>query len=316
VNQQDGTSPIYHSYYKYLITQDRNGELKIKITERLEDGTEQSYTYDLNSLNDARMVYKSESGEVFEVVGSYNVSADQRVSAYYQMAYWVQDAEGNWTHNQTPNLATNLMLRDKNGKVYQIPVVSNNLLVSCDQYTGGKQQETLLDYTTVYTYKNDTGLIETTTLTGADNFRRLYGKFLEFSLHDMIDVDKFQAEYGMTPAEFVKANAAYATFKYSVRDMADNMNVLSYPEKITGEIKNPVAEEKLWTDPNVRDVTIRLYSYSATMSIITISTREDVEPLAVFCVETGYCEQILDAARKVLSGDPVEPLREIVERLK
>ena len=251
-------SPIYGPYYKYLITQDRNGDMEMKLVELLEDGTEKSYTYDLGNKNDPRysyrMVYRSESGEEFDVAGSYkNGSSDNRIAAYYQMAYWVEDSDGNWTRRQTPNLATNLMLRDAAGKIYQIPVASTNLIVSCEQYTEGKNTPNALDYTTTYTYKTDTGLIETDVITGADNFRKLFGKFTVFSLEDVIDRDTFQKDYGTTPEEYVKANAPYATFTYTVRDMADNMNLISYLEDNDGTSKKPIADEKLWHNANEKE---------------------------------------------------------------
>ena len=310
--------PLYYSYYKYLITQDRNGDIEIKIVEKLEDGTEQSYTYELGNKNDQtpaytyRMVYVAENGEEFDVAGAYNNGDGERISAYYQMTYWVENEKGEWERHHIPNLATNLMLRDSAGKLYQIPVVSNNLSVSCDQYTGNASGK--LNYETVYTYKTDTGLIETASTSGVDNFRRLFGMFNWFSLEAQIDPDAFLKDYGKTPQEYIKGATPYATFSYTVRDMADTMNLVAYPNyPEDGSTKKPIPEEKLYHTAHEQNVVVRLYQYgSGAKSIITVSV-DGAEELAIFYVQTGYCTDILETAEKVLNGTPIEPEGEIVE---
>lgn len=313
---EKGASPIYYSYYKYLITKDRNNDMTMKIIEREADGEEYTTEIDLgstsNSKYDYRLVYIAEDGEEFDVAGAYNNANGERFSAYYQMPYWEEGTDGKWTRKVTPSLATNLMLRDSNGKLYQIPMASSNMQVSCEQYQGGTKEPTLLDYNTVYTYRTDTGLIETATVSGIKNFRQLFSLFPNYSLESQIDVDAFIERHNMTPDEYIKTVAPYATFTYTVRDMADNMNVLSYLDRDATSLKNPVCEEKVWHDANETHTVVRLYEYSATRSIITIETNGG-ETVAVFYVLTEYCNTILDAADKLLSGYPINPEGEIVE---
>ena len=308
--------PIYVPYYKYLIKQSRSGDVYMELTELLEDGTEWTGSYYIGNVNEKtpnysyRMVYRAEDGREFDVVGAYNNANGDRVSAYYQMTYWQELEDGTWERHHTTNLATNLILRDPTTtKQYQIPVTSSNLMVSCDQYTAGSSNK--LDYQTSYTYKTDTGLVETDVVTGVDNFRQLFGMFTWFSLEAQINVADFQKKYGVTPQEYVDGLTPYATFSYSVRDMADTMNLISYLDGSSDG--NAVAEKKLYYTPNGQDIVVRLYKYGSGLeSIITISA-DGGEAAAIFYVQTSYCNEILEVAEKVLSGVPIAPKGEIVE---
>ncbi len=315
----------YREYYKYLLTKDRNGDWELHVVERNADGVEVTWPYDLGASSSEkfsyRLVYVDGNGEEFDVAGAYTDGNGQRFSSPYVLTYWQEvkttTPSGQttyvWERKVTNNAATSIMLRttkeenESDRKTYQVPVLGNNLQVSCQQGS--------LDYTAVYQYKTDMGTVETATLTGADNFRDLYSRLLYYSLEGTINRTEFEAQWGMSVESYIAGKNPNAIFSYTVSDMSANMNIITSTDAHETDRKPTVAEngeEKIWHEDTVKNVVVRLYQYSPTRSILTMSVNGS-EETAVFYVQSSYCDEILDAAQKLIAQIPIDPLGEIVK---
>lgn len=314
-----GQSPIYHTYYKYLLTKDRNNKWELVVVTK-DTGSEVVFRYDLGSNSDEnysyQLVYVDGNGKEFDVAGMYENPQGNRISAPYQLTYWeeIKTTQPNgmtgytWERKVTTNLGTSIILRSTNsdGKLYQIPVVSMNLQVFCEQGS--------LDYNKVYQYKTDMGTIETATVSGTDNFRELFGVLLRYSLEGTIDTVEFESMHGMSVSDYIAQKPYHAQFSYTVMDMAANMNIITSTGANASD-KKPTwgenAEHKIWDENNEMNVVVRLYQYSPTKSILTLSV-DGGQEIGVFYVQTSYCDEILDAAEKLLAQIPIEPEGEYV----
>lgn len=318
-----GQDAIYHTYYKYLLTKDRNNKWELVVVTK-DGGQETVFRYDLGSNSNEnysyKLVYVDGNGEEFDVAGAYNNAQGDRISSLYQMTYWeeVKTTEPNgmttytWQRRITQNLGTSIILRstteesEADKKLYQIPVVSTNLQVLCEQGS--------LDYNRVYQYKTDMGTIETATISGTDNFRELFQMLLDYSLEGPIDTVEFEKTWGMSVSEYIAQKPYHAQFSYTVRDMSSNMNIITGTGANESE-KKPTwsenAEQKLWNENNEMSIVVRLYQYSPTKSILTLSV-DGGEGIGVFYVQSSYCDELLDAAEKLLAQIPIAPEGEYI----
>lgn len=317
-----GESAIYHTYYKYLLTKDRNNKWELTVITK-DAGQELVYRYDLGSNANEnysyKLVYVDGNGEEFDVAGAYNDAQGNRISSPYVLTYW-EEIKGTapngtttytWQRQVTQNLGTSIILRTTTGpeesrKLYQIPVVSTNLKASCEQGS--------LDYNKAYQYKTDMGTIETAIISGTDNFRELFAMLLNYSLEGTIDTVEFEKTWGMSVSEYIAQKPYHAQFSYTIRDMSSNMNIITVTGSNASE-KKPTwgenAEQQLWYEHNEMHIVARLYQYSPTRSILTISV-DGGEEIGVFYVQTSYCDEILEAAEKLLAQIPIAPEGEYI----
>ncbi len=323
----------YEEFYKYLITIDRDGNRNLQIIRKGEGDTEVTQDYALTYRSDGilkvgkaySLVYRSANGEEFSVLGSYNSSDGNRVQDYYRLTYWqeVKDVDENgatkyvWKRAASTNLASNLMLRDANGKVYELSLGSNNLRVYCEQYNSGKEDPRELDYTIVNTYITDSGKEKTETISAVDNFRKLYGDMLYFSIEGDADPKVFEANVGVPMEEYIKRgdDACYAIISYRVKDSAYGMNLHTAPT----DSKDKSAEQKYWTEDNGMDVVIRFYRYSDAKSLMTIEVIEEYDeygnPISDptkaagrFFVLNNVLDHLVEDAEALLAQIKVTPL--------
>ena len=323
----------YEEFYKYLVTIDRDGNRNLQIIRKGEGDTEVTQDYALTYRKDGALkvgkayslVYRSANGEEFSVLGTYNSTDGNRVQDYYRLAYWQEvktlDENGAekyvWKRTAPTNLASNLLLRDANGKSYEISLGSNNLLVYCEQYNGGKTDPNLLDYTIVNTYITDSGKEKTETISGTDNFRKLYGDMLYFSIEGDADAKVFEQNMGVSMEEYIKRgdDACYAIISYRVKDMAYSMNLYT---SLT-DSKDKSAEMKYWNEDNGMDVVIRFYRYSDGKSLMTVEVIEEYDengnPISDptkaagrFFVLNNVLDHLVEDAEALLAQIKVTPL--------
>ena len=241
---------------------------------------------------------------------------------YYRLTYWqeVKTTDENgaekyvWKRNVPVNSASDLSLRDSGGKIYEIAIGTNNLKVYCEQYQNGIAEKNLLDYTIVHTYTNDAGKEKTKTYTGTENFRKLYGDLLYYSIEGDVDPEEFEKNIGMSMEDYIKQGdgVCQAMITYHVSDMADMTNL----ESSVSSNKEKEPEIKYWQESNGMDVVIRFYRYSERKTMITIEVIEEYDekgnPISKpenaagrFYVLSTYLDQLMRDAEKVVAGELV-----------
>ncbi len=183
---------------------------------------------------------------------------------------------------------------------------TNNLYVYCDQYTGGKTESTLLDYSFTHSYIGDTGTLKSETVTGLGNFRKLYLQLLAFTLQGDVDEKEFKERTGKTVAEFL-ADAdteEYGNISYYLEDYAHFFN------------DSTEGGEYVYQDNNKRSVVIRFYRYTDLKSLVTVELLEQNAEgewvssgdgvVGKFYVLTSYLDKLLGNAQNVLDQVPVK----------
>ena len=321
----------YEEFYKYLITIDKDGNRNLRITRKGDGENEVTVDYALTYRKDGALkigksyslVYREANGEEFSVLGSYAGSDGKNYQDYYRLAYWQEtkttDENGAekyvWNRTAPINSASNLMLMDASGKVYQISLGSSNMLVYCEQYNDGQADPHLLDYTIVNTYITDSGKEKTEKISGVDNFRKLYSQLLWFSIEGDADPEEFEKNLGVSMEEYIKRGdgVCQAVISYRVDDMAYGMNLHT---ALDGS-EDKASEQKYWTESNGMDVVIRLYRYSERKSLLTVEViteyDEKGDPISNpenaagrFYVSASFLDQIVEAAERLLTQQKVE----------
>ena len=316
----------YEPYYKYLITIDRDGNKNLQVVRKGEDGKESKTNYPLTengaTVRSYKLIYRDANGTEFDVIGTYTVNGES-YNDYYRFNYWQEvsgkDDNGNstyvWERVTPSNTASYLLLRDVDGKLYQVSVGSSNMVVSCVEYGG------VLDYTIVHTYTTDKGTEKTETITATDNFRKLYSDLLWFSIEGDVDEEEFKKNIGlltgteMTMDEYIALgdDVCQAIFTYHVSDMAVLMNLITGVENANDK----ALEQKYWTENNEKDVVVRFYRYSERKTMITIEVIEEYDengnPVSDptkaagrFYVLSTYLDQLLGDAERLLAKERVE----------
>lgn len=154
-------------------------------------------------------------------------------------------------------------------KELQLSSLSTNVMVYCDEFTGGTLAVNLLDYTYTYTYIDDTGNPRTKSYTGLDNFRNFYIQLLNFSVGGVIDEKEFEETLGMSVSEYIAQGdgVCQAVIRYRAEDMATIFNQFTYKDE-TGAIV------KLYEENNTREIVLRFYQYSEMRSLMTLEVVE------------------------------------------
>lgn len=324
----------YEPFYKYLITVDRDGNRNLQIIRKGEGDSETTVDYPLTYKENGSLklraayslIYRDASGEEFSVLGTYSATGsdgkNKTAKDYYRLTYWqeVKTTDENgaekyvWKRNAPVNSASDLSLRDSSGKIYEIAIGTNNLKVYCEQYQNGTTEKNLLDYTIVHTYTTDAGKEKTKTYTGTENFRKLYGDLLYYSIEGDVDPEEFEKNIGMSMEDYIKQGdgVCQAMITYHVSDMADMTNL----ESSVSSNKEKEPEIKYWQESNGMDVVIRFYRYSERKTMITIEVIEEYDengnPISKpenaagrFYVLSTYLDQLMRDAEKVVAGELV-----------
>ncbi len=192
-------------------------------------------------------------------------------------------------------------------------VNSSKIKVYCDQFKGGKEKPTALDYTITYTYVNDKGVEEIEQVTGAQNFREFYTDLLWFSLEGDFDEAEFEKTHGMSVKDYIAQgdDVCDAKISFYAEDMAATLNDYTYTNE-SGE------EVKLYTENNELTVVLRFYRYTDRKAFLTIEIvdefDENGDPVSdptkatgAFYVLSSYLGTLLEDIELVLAQQPVQP---------
>lgn len=192
-------------------------------------------------------------------------------------------------------------------------VNSSKIKVYCDQFKGGKEKPTALDYTITYTYVNDKGVEEIEQVTGAQNFREFYTDLLWFSLEGDFDEAEFEKTHGMSVKDYIAQgdDVCDAKISFHAEDMAATLNDYTYTNE-SGE------EVKLYTENNELTVVLRFYRYTDRKAFLTIEIvdefDENGDPVSdptkatgAFYVLSSYLGTLLEDIELVLAQQPVQP---------
>ncbi|MBQ8432957.1 MAG: InlB B-repeat-containing protein [Clostridia bacterium] len=207
---------------------------------------------------------------------------------------------------------TKIIYTDPDGKQYEMTVGSSNMLIYCDQFTGGKDHANLLDYIIPYTYATDSGGEKTKQISGIDNYRKLYQMFLYASIEGDVDEAEFEKNLGMSKDAYIAQGdgVCQAILKYRVADKASVLNQYTYTDE-NGKVK------ERWTEDNEMDVVIRFYRYTERKSLLTIEVIEDYDEngnpisdptkaVGSFYVLSSYLNDLLDATHRLMNQERVE----------
>lgn len=317
----------YEPFYKYLITVDRNGNKYLETIGKDADGIERRNEYQIaaggSALRTYKLIYRDSLGNEYDVLGSY-LNNKQTYNDSYRFNFWREvpgkDDKGNdayiWERVSFNNTANGLLLRDKDGKLYQInSMATNNLKISCVEYGG------VLDYTYVHTYPTDKGTEKTENVSATENFRKLYTSLLFFSLEGDVNEEEFRQNIAqltgkeMSVEEYIALgeNACDAIFSYKISDKAVLMNLVCTPEDETSK----AFEEKWWKENNGVELVVRFYRYSARKSMVTIEVIKEYDEngnpisdptnaVGRFYVLSGYLDQLLLKSEQLLAEDLVK----------
>lgn len=154
-------------------------------------------------------------------------------------------------------------------KELQLNSLSTNVLVYCNEFTGGTLAVNLLDYSYTYSYIDDTGNTRTKTYTGLDNFRNFYIQLLNFAVGGVINEKEFEETLGMSVSEYIAQgdDVCQAVIRYRAEDMAKIFNQFTYKDE-TGAIV------KLYEENNKKEIVLRFYRYSEMRSLMTLEVVE------------------------------------------
>ncbi|MBQ5662294.1 MAG: DUF4340 domain-containing protein [Clostridia bacterium] len=150
-------------------------------------------------------------------------------------------------------------------KELKLNTLSNNLMVYCDEFTGGTLAVNLLDYSYTYSYIDDAGNPRTKTYTGLDNFREFYVQLLYFTVGGVIDEKEFEAALGMSVSEYIAQGdgVCQAVIHYRSEDMAKIFNQFTYKDENGQTVK-------LYEENNTKEIVLRFYRYSEMRSLMTL----------------------------------------------
>lgn len=327
IDLEDGKNTVtYERFRNYRFTVDRNGSQTLTIVRDDKSEVDYTLTYQNGSTQKRAkaysLIYRDADGDEYAVLGKYNTDASTSkvVTDYYQLPYWketaTKDANGNtvykWTRVTLTNQSTALLFRDEGNRLYEIDLRTDNLRIFCDQYTGGKVDPHLLDYTVIHTYTTDKGLEKTEVISALDNFRQFYNNLVTYTIEGDVDEETFIANMGMTPDEYIKTHDPDATITYHVGDYAANANLFTQP--MTEDETSP--ETRYWTENNERDVIIRFYRYSERKSMVTIEVAtydeqgnpvfDPEKTVGRFYVLTDFLEALTDDLDTLLAGKRIE----------
>ena len=218
------------------------------------------------------------------------------------------------------NTSSTFMLRDAGGKIFEATVSADNLKIYCEEYSQGKEDPNLLDYSIYYEYATDVGTVKNHTITALDNFREIYGSMIWFSIEGDVDVKgDIEDVWNMTLQQFIREKTPIMTFTYKVTDMAKLFNL----ESITNyngvlDTDGPAPQQKAWYENNTMEAVVRLYQYSPTKALLTIEVIEEYDENGApifkkeneqgsFYVLSSYVEVLQNQLELLLAGKPIAP---------
>jgi len=186
-------------------------------------------------------------------------------------------------------------------------------LVYCDQYTDGKVDKNLLDYTIVHTEPDDKGGTKTETIPALENFRQLYVNLVTYSLQGTIDEADFLEETGMTTEEYIKTHACDASISFRASDAAKNTNLYTESQELKTNEGDKNFEVQYWKSNNRKDVIIRFYrcdEYDKRNYLMTIEVVKDITKVDPADPETANA-----VAKFYVSKDVLDWLAEDIDLL-
>ncbi len=288
-----------------------------------------------------KIVYKSNTGITFETVVvdlanttvlSYRdamLNPQQSNVIYTEVKYYYYDQSSGQNVTVTPNFKTTDIVYE-DSRLYYVDEakgikvrVSRQLGEAIYRYEPGYEaiimvnsdfmsvtlNDKLLDYTIDISKKDDTGVIQTETLSSLENFRNFFIQLITFSLEGDVDEKEFAAWSGMSVEEFLAAKpAADAELIIEAEDHASILNGYT--------VFNKEGEEHLYYEENLeKNLLIRFYKYSDWKALVTIQTFEldengnrvysDAKEIGKFFVNANYLQVLQDSIEKLYNEEAV-----------
>ncbi len=145
-----------------------------------------------------------------------------------------------------------IMYKSETGIEVEVTKTTKNMQVYCEQYKDKNNGDPLVDYTITDTYETDSGTEKTKTYSALENFKRLYGKLLYYTIMGDVNEKQFEENLGSDIKTYIANHAPTATISYSLEDMASVLNPKNY------------------TENNKQRAIIRLYQYTERHMLLTI----------------------------------------------
>ena len=189
------------------------------------------------------------------------------------------------TNKNTGLPVSKIMYKSETGIEVEVNPSTRNMHVYCAQYQSADGSHRV-DYTITDTYETDSGGTKTKTYSALENFKRLYGKLLYYSI--MGDVN--EKELGSDIKSYIASHDPTATISYSLEDMASIMNPENY------------------TENNKQRAVIRLYQYTERKMLLTIEvldengTPDPTKAQGEFYVLADEMTELMQRAEAFLNG--------------
>ncbi len=253
--------------------------------------------------------YTNASGKSVRVIPDYvNDTVEKREDGYY----YIYTLNGKSSEIKVSKTTGDLIYRYKKGISTTLNIDSTNLQILCNQYRDGQgDQENLLDYRKEHSYIDDSGIRQTESYTGTDNFRKFYMSLVECSLQGDVDRAEFKKAMGMSVEEYLASDNAVpqAVITLYAEDYASLLNhSVRYDEE-----GNAVRVH----ETNItRNLVFRFYAYTEWKSLVTVELLEQDEngewkpttetPAGRFYVDSSVLNEFRSEIQSVLSGELIQ----------
>lgn len=253
--------------------------------------------------------YTDSNGKTVRVVPDYiNSTVEEREDGYY----YLFTSNGKTMEKKVSKTTGDLIYRYKEGISTTLEIGSNNLQILCKQYQNGEgDQKELLDYRKDHVYIDDSGIQQTESYTGTDNFRKFYKSLVECSLQGDVDRSEFKKAMGMSVEEYLASDHAdpQAVITFYAEDYASLLNhSVQYDEK-----GNAIRVH----ETNItRNLVFRFYAYTEWKSLVTVELLEQDEngnwvsttdtPVGRFYVDSSVLNTFRSEIQSVLSGELIQ----------
>ncbi len=298
--EKQGDQIIYRSY---------SGASYETIFLDLDNVTVLSYRDAVLNPNQSNVIYTEVSYYYTDSTGSsVYVSPDFKTKdiIYEDGAYYYVDSANGMKVRVNRKFGESPIYRYKPGYEATVMISSGFMSVTLN--------DQLLDYTIVTSEKDDTGVIQTETISALENFRNLFIQWISFSLEGVVDEKEFQKWSGGKSIEAFLAEkpTADAELIIEAEDHASVLNGYTEFDKETGE------ESFLLKENTQRNILVRFYKYSDWKALVTIQPYEldengnrvysDEKATGQFFVNANYL-QILENNIEKLSNQEVIPAK-------